>query len=99
MPLPSAPPRENVGDLWIAIVARAECANYLTPFRFENRIPRQGHGHTRTSFGRNRELIRSSGVNPLRTCDTGRDEQTDLLVVFGRKRDPLIEKRPVDRPP
>ena len=42
--------------------------------------------------------MRSSGVNPLRSCDTGSDEQPDLLVVFGGERDPLIEKRPVDRP-
>ena len=37
-------------------------------------------------------------VNPLRSCDTGRDKQTELLVVFEGERDPLVEKRSVDRP-
>jgi len=68
------------------------------PIRLKNRIPGQGHRHTRTSFGRNHELMRPGGVNPLRSCDTGRNEQTEFLVVFGRERNPFVEKRPVDRP-
>ena len=66
----------------------------LTPLRLENRIEGQGHRHTRISFRRKHELMRSSGVNLLRSCETSRDEQTELLVVFGGKHDPLIEKRP-----
>ncbi len=41
MTLPSDLSRpDNVGDLWIAVVARSECANYIAPFRLENRVPR-----------------------------------------------------------
>ncbi len=43
-----------------------------------------------------RELTGTSGINPFWACDTGRDEQPELLVVLGGESHPLIEKRPVD---
>lgn len=97
MTLPSDLSRpDNVGDLWIAVVARSECANYIAPFRPENRVPRQRLMHR----GRllviaqflKRELTGTSGINPFWACDTGRDEQPELLVVLGGESHPLDRK-------